>query len=154
MTDLISDLRAALPDGTVLTEPDILRSYERDEADLCEHGTPAAVVRPRTTGEVCTAVRIAGRHRVPVVPQGARTGLAGAANATDGALILSLAGMSRILEIDTVNRIAVVQPGVVNAALARAVAEHGLAYPPDPGSWELSTIGGNVATNAGGMCCV
>ncbi|MFD0788182.1 FAD-binding oxidoreductase, partial [Micromonospora azadirachtae] len=93
-------------------------------------------------------------HGVPVVPQGARTGLAGAANAVDGAVVLSTVAMNEIREIDPVSRIAVVQPGVVNATLAAAVAKQGLWYPPDPGSWESSTIGGNVATNAGGMCCV
>jgi glycolate oxidase len=88
------------------------------------------------------------------VPQGARTGLAGGANAVDGCLILSTTAMDQILTVDPVNRLAVVQPGVVNAALNRAAAAAGLRYPPDPGSWESSTIGGNVATNAGGMCCV
>jgi glycolate oxidase len=112
------------------------------------------VVRPRTTDEVSAVLRVAHRHRVPVVPQGARTGLAGAANAVDGGIVLSMTAMDRIVEIDAANRIAVVQPGVVNATLRRAVAAAGLYYPPDPGSWEQSTIGGNVATNAGGMCCV
>ncbi|HET6213364.1 MAG TPA: FAD-linked oxidase C-terminal domain-containing protein [Micromonosporaceae bacterium] len=151
---MIEKLRAALPDGAVLTDPDLLRGYQRDEADLCAYGMPAVVVRPRTTGEVSAVLRIAADEHTPVVPQGARTGLAGAANAVDGAIVLSTVAMDRILEIDRVNRIAVVQPGVINAALARAVAAEGLAYPPDPGSWETSTIGGNVATNAGGMCCV
>jgi len=151
---VLDELRASLPDGAVLTDPDILRGYQRDEADLCPYGMPAAVVRPRSTDEVVRTIRIAASSRTPVVPQGARTGLAGAANALDGAIVLSMTAMDRILEIDPVNRIAVVQPGVVTAALSRAVAGHGLAYPPDPGSWESSTIGGNVATNAGGMCCV
>jgi glycolate oxidase len=147
-------LREALSDGAVLTDPDLLRGYQRDEADLCAYGMPAVVVRPRTTAEVAEALRIAAAHNMPVVPQGARTGLAGAANAVDGAIVLSTTAMDRILRIDPVDRIAVVQPGIVNAALNRAVAAHGLRYPPDPGSWESSTIGGNVATNAGGMCCV
>ncbi|MCW3812995.1 FAD-binding protein [Micromonospora sp. DR5-3] len=151
---LLDDLRSALGDAAVLTDPDLLRTHERDEADLCTAGKPLAVVRPRTTAEVVAVVRAAARHGVPVVPQGARTGLAGAANAVDGAVLLSMVAMDRILEIDPVSRIAVVQPGVVNAALADAVAKQGLWYPPDPGSWESSTIGGNVATNAGGMCCV
>jgi glycolate oxidase len=112
------------------------------------------VIRPASTAQVADALRIAAAYGVPVVPQGARTGLAGAANATEGTIVLSLTAMDRILEVDPVNRIAVVQPGVVNAALNRAAAEHGLRYPPDPGSWESSTVGGNVATNAGGMCCV
>ncbi|AEB47530.1 MULTISPECIES: FAD-binding oxidoreductase [Micromonospora] len=151
---LLDDLRAALGPDAVLTDPDLLRGYERDEADLCASGTPVVVTRPRSTEEVAAVVRAAGRYGVPVVPQGARTGLAGAANAVDGAVVLSTTAMDAILEIDPVSRIAVVQPGVVNAALTAAVAEHGLWYPPDPGSWESSTIGGNVATNAGGMCCV
>jgi glycolate oxidase len=103
---------------------------------------------------VATTLRIASAHRVPVVPQGARTGLAGAANAVDGCLVLSTTAMDRVIEVDPVNRIVIVQPGVVNAAITRAVAGHGLRYPPDPGSFLTSTIGGNVATNAGGMCCV
>src|SRR5262249_26389861 len=77
-----------------------------------------------------------------------------AANAIDGSIVLSMTAMDSILDIDRVNRIAVVQSGVVNATLANAVGEAGLFYPPDPGSWETSPIGGNVATNAGGMCCV
>ncbi|GAA3231656.1 FAD-binding oxidoreductase [Dactylosporangium siamense] len=154
-SDLIHELRAALPhEGGVLTDPDLLRSYEHDEADLCEYGTPAVVVRPRTTGQVSAVLRAASRHRVPVIPQGARSGLAGGANAIDGAIVLSLVAMNEIIDIDAANRVAVVQPGVVNAQLRRAVAAQGLYYPPDPGSWEQSTIGGNVSTDAGGMCCV
>ncbi|MEU4638248.1 FAD-binding oxidoreductase [Micromonospora chalcea] len=151
---LLDDLRGALGDAAVLTDPDLLAGHARDEADLCDSGVPLVVVRPRDTEGVVAVVRAAGRHGVPVVPQGARTGLAGAANAVDGAVVVSTVAMNRVREIDPVGRIAVVQPGVVNAALARAVREHGLWYPPDPGSWESSTVGGNVATNAGGMCCV
>jgi glycolate oxidase len=151
---VLDELRQALPAGAVLTDRDLLRTYEHDEADLCGHGAPLAVVRPRHTADVATVLRMAAAHGVPVVPQGARTGLAGAANAVDGAVILSLTAMDEIVEIDPAERIAVVQPGVVNADLRRAAARHGLYYPPDPGSWESSTIGGNVATNAGGMCCV
>ncbi|WP_433127524.1 FAD-binding oxidoreductase [Micromonospora sp. CA-240977] len=153
-TTLLDDLRAALGADAVLTDPDLLRVHQRDEADLCAAGTPLVVTRPRSTEQVVAVVRAAARHGVPVVPQGARTGLAGAANAVDGAVVLSTVAMDEIREIDPVSRIAVVQPGVVNAALAGAVAKQGLWYPPDPGSWESSTIGGNVATNAGGMCCV
>jgi glycolate oxidase len=150
----VAELTAVLPAGTVLTDPDVIRSYRRDEADLCAAGDPVAVVRPRTTAEVAAVLRVATAHRVPVVPQGARTGLAGAANAVEGGIVLSTTAMDRILDVDPINRLAVVQPGVVTAAISRAAAGHGLRYPPDPGSWESSTIGGNVATNAGGMCCV
>ncbi len=137
-----------------ITDPDLLATFRRDEADLTTSGTPLALLRPGSTQEVVDAVRWAARHGVPIVPQGARTGLAGGANAIDGCLLLSMVNMNRILEIDRPNRIAVVQPGVINAALNRELAKQGLRYPPDPGSWETSTIGGNVATNAGGMCCV
>lgn len=154
MADLLDALRAVLPAEAVLTDPDLLRGHSRDEADLVAAGLPAVVVRPRTTEQVAAVVRIAAERGVPLVPQGARTGLAGAANAVEGGIVLSTVAMDRILEVDPVNRIAVLQPGVVNAALAAEVARHGLRYPPDPGSWESSTIGGNVATNAGGMCCV
>ena len=99
-------------------------------------------------------MRTATELRVPVVPQGARTGLSGAANASDGCIVLSLVKMDRILEINPVDRIAVVEPGVVNATLSRAVGEHGLYYPPDPSSWETCTIGGNIGTASGGLCCV
>ena len=151
---VVADLEAVLPAGAVLTDPQLLASYRHDEADFCAAGQPAVVVRPRTTDQVAEVVRVAARHGTPVVPQGARTGLAGAANAVEGCIVLSTVAMDQILGIDPVNRTAVVQPGVVNAAISRAAAEHGLRYPPDPGSWESSTIGGNVATNAGGMCCV
>jgi glycolate oxidase len=137
-----------------LTDPDLLASYRRDEADLVEWGNPLAVIRPTSTEEVVSAVKWAAANKVPIVPQGARTGLAGGANAIDGCLVISMVNMNRILEIDRSNRIAVVQPGVINAAINGAAEAEGLRYPPDPGSWESSTIGGNVATNAGGMCCV
>ncbi len=155
LADPIADMRAALPGpATVLTDPDLMRGYHRDAADLCAAGTPLLVVRPRSTAQVAAAVRVAAAHRLPVVAQGARTGLAGGANAVDNAVLISMTAMNRILEIDPVDRLAVVQAGVVNAQLRRAVAGHAMSYPPDPSSFESSTIGGNVATNAGGMCCV
>lgn len=154
MGSAIDDLLAALPVERVLTDPAVLVTYCRDKADLCAAGMPLAVVRPRDTAEVAAAVQVAATHQLPVVPQGARTGLTGAANAVDGAIVVSLTGLNRILEIDKEERVAVVQPGVVNAELRRAAEKEGLVYPPDPGSSESSTIGGNVATDAGGMCCV
>lgn len=138
----------------VTTDPDVLEAYRFDKAPFSEAGKPAALARPRHTREVVRVLRFAYEHRIPVVPQGARTGLAGGANAVDGAILLSLERMDRIVGIDEVNYTATVQPGVINSVLSRAVAGKGLFYPPDPGSWESSTIGGNVATNAGGLCCV
>ncbi|KNB49356.1 FAD-binding oxidoreductase [Streptomyces caatingaensis] len=154
MGDLIQHLREGLPANAVLTDPDVTASYANDMASFCAAGAPAAVVLPRTTEQVQHVMRTATALRVPVVPQGARTGLSGAANATDGCIVLSLVKMDRILEIDPAERIAVVEPGVVNAVLSRAVAEHGLYYPPDPSSWEQCTIGGNIGTASGGLCCV
>ncbi|WKK21693.1 FAD-linked oxidase C-terminal domain-containing protein [Streptomyces olivoreticuli] len=154
MDELIGALRAALPAEAVLTDPDVTASYAHDMASFCEAGRPAVVVLPRTVEHVQHIMRTATAHRVPVVPQGARTGLSGAANASDDCIVLSLVKMDRILEIDPVERIAVVEPGVVNAVLSRAVAEQGLYYPPDPSSWEQCTIGGNIGTASGGLCCV
>ncbi|MBB5117773.1 FAD-linked oxidase [Streptomyces eurocidicus] len=154
MGDLIKLLRAGLPAEAVLTDPDVIRVYAKDMASFCDAGTAAAVVLPRTVEHVQHVMRTATALRVPVVPQGARTGLSGAANATDGCVLLSLVKMDRIIEINPVDRIAVVEPGVVNAVLSRAVAAQGLYYPPDPSSWEQCTIGGNIGTASGGLCCV
>ncbi|MFH8347195.1 FAD-binding oxidoreductase [Streptomyces sp. NPDC018045] len=152
--DLIARLRDALPAAAILTDPDVTGAYAHDMASFCEAGTPAVVVLPRTVEQVQHVLRTATELRVPVVPQGARTGLSGAANATDGCIVLSLVKMDRIIEINPVDRIAVVEPGVVNAVLSRAVNEHGLYYPPDPSSWEECSIGGNIGTASGGLCCV
>ncbi|MYV45345.1 FAD-linked oxidase C-terminal domain-containing protein [Streptomyces sp. SID2888] len=152
--NLLDRLRAGLPAEAVLTDPDVTASYANDMASFCAAGAPAVVVLPRTVEQVQHIMRTATELRVPVVPQGARTGLSGAANASDGCIVLSLTRMDRILEINPVDRIAVVEPGVVNATLSRAVGDHGLCYPPDPSSWESCTIGGNIGTASGGLCCV
>ncbi|OLT14081.1 FAD-linked oxidase [Pseudonocardia sp. CNS-139] len=151
---VLDELAAGLPADAVLTDPASTEAYRHDEANFCPSGVPLAVVRPTATEQVQHVMRVASAHRVPVVPQGARTGLSGAANAVEGGIVLSMRGMDRIVEVNPVDQVAVVQPGVLNAVLSRAVLEHGLYYPPDPSSWELSTIGGNLATNAGGLCCV
>ncbi|GGL71935.1 FAD-linked oxidase [Streptomyces fumigatiscleroticus] len=152
--DLVDRLLGALPPGSVLTDPDVTASYANDMASFCPAGAPAVVVLPRTVEQVQHVLRTATELRVPVVPQGARTGLSGGANATEGCIVLSLTKMDRILEINPVDRVAVVEPGVLNATLSRAVNEHGLSYPPDPSSWEMCTIGGNIGTASGGLCCV
>ncbi|MER7954469.1 FAD-linked oxidase C-terminal domain-containing protein [Streptomyces sp. NPDC096030] len=154
LTRLHADLRAGLPAEALITDPDVTASYTHDMASFCTAGTPAAVVLPRTVEQVQHVMRTATALRVPVVPQGARTGLSGAANASEGCIVLSLVRMDRILEINPVDRIAVVEPGLVNAVLSRAVNEYGLSYPPDPSSWESCTIGGNIGTASGGLCCV
>lgn len=152
--DVLEHLRLAIPDARVVTDPDILESYRFDKAQFVDAGKPLAVVLPRSTSEVQAIVTIAAEHLVPLVPRGAGSGLSGGANAVDGCIVLSLQAMDGILEIDPVDQVAVVQPGVINADLKREAGAQGLSYPPDPASSEFSTIGGNIATNAGGLCCV
>src|SRR5260221_572175 len=154
MTDDLSALVAALPAGRVITDPDIVEAYRRDQTSAVARGKPLGVVSARGTGEVAATMRWASEHGVPVVPRGGGTSLAGGAAAIDGCVILSLARMNAILELDPANEIAVAEAGVINADLDRAAAAHGLMYPPDPSSYEISTIGGNLATNAGGLRCV
>ena len=150
----MTGLAERLPGIDVLDDPDVLRSLGHDEAEWAPAGTAVAAVRARSTEEVSRIVATCAELGIPVVPRGAGTGLSGGSNAVDGGLILDLSRMDRILEIDADNMIAVVQPGVVNDDLKAAVAAHGLWYPPDPASSPWSTIGGNVATNAGGLCCL
>ncbi|TDD10187.1 FAD-binding protein [Saccharopolyspora terrae] len=151
---LVVELTKHLPAGAVVTDPDLLASFERDSASLCDFHLPLAAVVPSTENEVRTAITLAAAHRVPVVPQGALTGLAGAANSVRGGIVLNTRRLNRIRHIDPANRVAVVEPGVSNKELREAAAEHGLTYRPEPSSWESSTIGGNIATDAGGLCCV
>jgi glycolate oxidase len=151
---VVSRLAAGLPPEALVTDPDLLESYRYDRARFCPAGVPAAVVLARETAHVQHALRTASELRVPVVPQGARSGLSGAANAIDGCIVVSTEKMRRVVEVDVANRLVVTQPGIYNAELSRAVAEHGLFYPPDPSSWEFCSIGGNLATNSGGLCCV
>jgi glycolate oxidase len=151
---VVAALLAALPADRVLSDDDVVGSYVHDEAEWAPHGAPLAVVRPRSTAEVQAVVRACLAHRTPLVPRGAGTGLSGGANAVDGCVVLSTEHMRDVVAIDPVERYAVVQPGVVNDDLRAACAEQGLWYPPDPASSPWSTIGGNVATNAGGVCCV
>ncbi|MFD7008455.1 FAD-binding oxidoreductase [Rhodococcus jostii] len=144
----------ALPTDIVITDPDIVAGYAHDQSRFTDSAPPAAVLAPRSTDEVAACLRAAHQHAVAVIPRGAGSGLSGAANACADSIVLSLHRMTAIREVDTVNRIAVVQPGVVTADLRARAADAGLFYPPDPGSVDFSTLGGNVATNAGGICCV
>ena len=152
-TSVIDSLAAELPEGTVVTDPDILESYRQDRAADPEAGTPLAVVRPKRTEEVQTVLRWATANRIAVVPRGMGTGLSGGATAVNGGIVLSTEKM-RDITVDPVTRTAVAQPGLLNSEVKKAVAEYGLWYPPDPSSFEICSIGGNIATNAGGLCCV
>jgi len=151
---LLDELRAAVGADGVLTDADVTAGYARDMMPLAPAGSPLAVVLPRDTAAVQAAVRLCAAHRIPIVPRGAGSGLTGAANAIDGCVVLCLARMKKIIEVDADNRLAVVEPGVVNLELRDAVEKRGLFYPPDPSSYDWCTIGGNLATNAGGLCCV
>ncbi|MFE7169886.1 FAD-binding oxidoreductase [Streptomyces sp. NPDC057616] len=151
---LVEDLCAALPQGSVVLDADVIAGLSHDEAEWAPVGRAAAVVRAQSTEDVRRTVDICLRHGTPVVARGAGTGLSGGANAVVGCVVVTLDRMASILEINPLEGLAVVQPGVVNDDLRAAVAEHGLWYPPDPASSPWSTIGGNVATNAGGLCCV
>lgn len=150
--ECVRELARALGRERVISTPEELIAYEYD--GTIERGKPQAVVFPESTEQVAAAVRVAHRFGVPVIPRGAGTGLSGGAIATIGGVIVALTRMKRILEVDSVNRIAVVEPGVVNLDLSRAVAKHGLYYAPDPSSQRACTIGGNVAENAGGPHCL
>ncbi|WP_067860507.1 FAD-binding oxidoreductase [Nocardia shimofusensis] len=149
----LHELAAALSDGALHTDRDLLAAYRQDWAKDPAAGQPLALVRAHSTADVAATLRWAHEHRVPVVPRGAGSGLSGGATALDGGLVLSTERM-RAITVDPVTRTAVVQPGLLNAEVKRAVAEHGLWYPPDPSSFEICSIGGNAATNAGGLCCV
>lgn len=150
---LVARLREILPAGRVSDDPaDIaLRSTDRSRREAAK---AAAVVRPANTAEVSATLAAAYAAGVPVVPQGGLSGLVGAASAIEGAILLDLSGMTRIVGIDLVDRVAVVEPGVLIADVQRAASDVGLFYAPDPASAEWATVGGTIATNAGGMRCI
>jgi glycolate dehydrogenase FAD-linked subunit len=145
---LLRDLTALLGPANVLHLKEDLMLYEYDGS--VEKGRPDVVVFPHTTEEVSRIVKLAAKHQVPIVGRGAGTGLSGGALARGGGVMIVFAQMNRILEIDLENQRAVVQPGVVNLELTRAVEKAGLYFAPDPSSQRACTIGGNVAENAGG----
>jgi len=150
---VVDDLVASLPVGSVITDPASTDAYRWDRANDPGAGAPLAVVRATSTEDVQAVVRIAAAAKVAVIPRGAGSGLSGGSSAVEGAIILSLDRM-REIRIDPSVRMAVVQPGAFNAEVKQAASAHGLWYPPDPSSYEFCSIGGNVATNAGGLCCV
>ena len=149
----LSQLISSLPAGVVAVEPATLENYRFDWSRDEGAGTPLAVVRPTDVDQVQTVLRWASEHQIPVVPRGAGSGLSGGSSAVDAGVVLSMERM-RAIEIDTATRVAVVEPGAFNAEVKAAAAAHGLWYPPDPSSYDICSIGGNIATNAGGLCCV
>ena len=147
-TDLVRALGLAIGAANVLHAPEDLAAYEYDAT--IERARPDAVALPASTEEVAAVVRIAREFGVPIVPRGSGTGFAGGALAVQGGVLCVLTRMNRILEVDARNRIAVVEPGVINLHLQEAVAPHGLTYAPDPSSQRVCSLGGNIGTNSGG----
>ncbi|WP_329244079.1 FAD-binding protein [Streptomyces sp. NBC_01478] len=150
---LLGLLARDLPPDQLATEPRTLAAHATDRSGTRPDGVPLAVVHARRTEDVTVTLRHANALGVPVVPRGAGTGLSGGASAGEGVLVLDLSGMNRVLELSVDDQLAVVEPGVITAELDRAAGEHGLRYAPDPASAAISTIGGNIATNAGGLRC-
>src|SRR3984893_14921606 len=148
----IAELRSIVGRESVIDSANDLRIFERDAS--IEGALPDAVVLASTTKQVAAVMRVAAKHQVPVVPRGAGTGLSGGAVTIRGGIALQLTRMRRIIEIDTVQQTALVEPGVVNQELSLAAAEHGLFYAPDPSSQKACTIGGNAAENSGGPHCL
>ncbi len=151
---LVEALSRGLPGDRLVVDPDVLAAISHDDAEWAPAERAAVGVRARSEAEVQHVVRTCAELGTPIVPRGAGTGLSGGANAVGGCVMLDLSQMNQVLEIDADNLLAVVQPGAINNDVKAAVAEHGLWYPPDPASAPWSTIGGNVATNAGGLCCL
>src|SRR5256885_8395537 len=150
---LLDELRRILgPDGLVASAEGRL-VYECDMHTFYK-GAPDVVAVPESTAEVVAIVRLCRGERVPIVPRGSGTGLIGGAVAPLGGVMIGLNRMTRIVEIDLANRAATVQPGLINLWLTRAVQERGWFFAPDPSSQMVSSIGGNVATNAGGPHCL
>ncbi|MAG36785.1 MAG: FAD-binding oxidoreductase [Dehalococcoidia bacterium] len=152
MKPLIERLRAIVGDDGVLTSGAALAAYEGDASQ--DRGAPTVVALPRNAAEVAEVVHVARQHSLPIVPRGAGTGLSGGAVAVEGGIVVATTRLNRIRRLDLANRLAVVEPGVVNAELTKTAAPHGLYYAPDPSSQPACTIGGNVAENAGGAHCL
>jgi glycolate oxidase len=151
-THLIRELTAIVGADHLLYRPEDTIVYESD--GTAERGLPTVVVLPGSAEEVEGVVRLASKHRLPVIPRGSGTGLSGGAVPDAGGIMIGTARMRRLLELDVAHGFAVVEPGMVNAELSALVARHDLFYAPDPSSQKACTIGGNVAENSGGPHCL
>ncbi|WP_353711274.1 FAD-linked oxidase C-terminal domain-containing protein [Arthrobacter sp. K5] len=153
MGSIADELTSILGPGKVLRDEATLAVYAVDQAPVVDYRLPAAVVLAESIDDVQATVKACAARNVPLVPRGAGTGVSGGAHASDGCIVLGLERMNRILKLNADDETAVVEPGVINADLNDAAAAHGLMFAPDPASFRISTIGGNVATNAGGLRC-
>lgn len=151
--EILKELEDIAGEDNVIVDEDILQQYSGDESWLI-YKLPDVVVRVENSQQISEVIKLANRYRIPVTPRGAGTGVSGGAIPIKGGIVLSLEKMDRIVKIDPTNRVAVVQPYVINAVLKEEVMKYGLFYPPDPASFESSTIGGNVAEGAGGPSAV
>jgi glycolate oxidase len=151
--DAMSRLAALLPPGRLMRAPEQLAAYESDGLTAF-HATPLAVVAPETQEEVIALVRFCHAERLPFVARGSGTSLSGGSLPVAGGIVITLNRLNRILRLDPAQRLAVVEPGVVNTAVTLAAQPHGLHYAPDPSSQTICTIGGNVAFNSGGAHCL
>ncbi|MBZ4654665.1 MAG: glcD1 [Peptococcaceae bacterium] len=147
----LQELKNLLGEDRVLTKIEDRACYSYDASPYISE--PQAVLIPRDTRDISGILKIASKYKMPVIPRGAGTGLSGGCVPVDGVFVLDMSKLNKIIEIDTKNLVAVVQAGVVLADLHRAVESLGLFYPPDPQSMNICTIGGNIATNAGGPRC-
>jgi len=146
------ELRSIVGREAVIDSANDLRIFERDGS--IEGAMPDAVVLASTTEHVAAVIKVAAKHKIPVVPRGAGTGLSGGAVTIRGGIALQVTRMRRILNIDPIAQTAIVEPGVVNQELSLVAAQHGLFYAPDPSSQKACTIGGNAAENSGGPHCL
>ncbi len=153
MRSIIDELTSSLGAAKIAVDAATLAAYAVDQAPVVDYQLPQAVVRAESVADVQATVRACAARGVALVARGAGTGVSGGAHASEGCVVLALEGMNRILDLNPDDETAVVEPGVINADLNAAAAVHGLMYAPDPASFKMSTIGGNVATNAGGLRC-
>ena len=149
----VADFGLLLPAGRWTTDAAVVRAHRLDRSGWVPEGEPLGVALAEDVADVQAVLAEANRSRTPVVVRGAGTGLSGGAAATAGAIVLDVSRLNRIVEVSPVDQLAVVEPGVITADLDRAAHAHGLRYAPDPASVAISTIGGNIATNAGGLRC-
>ena len=153
MGNIVDELKTILEPGKIAVDEATLAAYAVDQAPVLDYQLPLAVAWAESVADVQAVVSACANHNVPIVARGAGTGVSGGAHASQGCIVLSLERMNRILDLNPDDETAVVEPGVINAELNNAAAVHGLMYAPDPASFRTSTIGGNVATNAGGLRC-
>lgn len=151
---IVEQFADAVDPADVVTDVDIVRSYREDRSTGADAGWPRAIIFPRSTDQVSAVMQIAHQHRIPVVPRGAGSGLTGGSHAIDGGIVVCVERMRSVIDVNNSDGYVETEPGIFNTELRDHVGDHGLWYAPDPASKDFCSIGGNVNTNAGGLCCV